>query len=108
MIGYWPWHAIHNSAETYWKGVLSHDMQPNPTFDEVTRIASEISKLNDDLIGLKKNNKVAIYFSNESISGLEQFPFSNDGQYIDIVRKTYEILYKHNIDQILSITQVLT
>ena len=98
MIGYWPWHAIHNSVETYWKGVLSHDMQPNPTFDEVTRISSEIAKLNDELIGLKKDNKVAIYFSNESISGLEQFPFSDDVQYIDIVRKTYEILYKNNIE----------
>ncbi len=28
-VMYWHWHSIHNSFETYWKGLLSHDLQPN-------------------------------------------------------------------------------
>ncbi|REE01530.1 beta-galactosidase [Marinoscillum furvescens] len=97
MVGYWHWHSIHNSYETYWKGVLSHDMQPNPTYHEVARISQELKRLNDDLIGLKKHNEVAIYFSNESLSALEAFPISSGLDYGDIVRQYYELLYKQNI-----------
>ena len=28
-VMYWHWHSIHNSFETYWRGLLSHDMQPH-------------------------------------------------------------------------------
>ena len=27
-VEYWHWHSIHNSFETYWKGLLSHDLEP--------------------------------------------------------------------------------
>ena len=27
MVEYWHWHSIHNSFETYWKGLLSHDFK---------------------------------------------------------------------------------
>ena len=29
-ILYWNWHSIHCGYETYWKGLLSHDLKPNP------------------------------------------------------------------------------
>ena len=32
MVEYWHWHSIHNSFETYWKGLLGHDLEPNPTY----------------------------------------------------------------------------
>ena len=31
-VMYWHWHSIHNSFETYWKGLLSHDLQPNAAY----------------------------------------------------------------------------
>lgn len=38
MVAYWHWHSIHNSFETYWKGLLSHDFEPNPVYEEAQTI----------------------------------------------------------------------
>ena len=35
MVEYWHWHSIHAGQETYWKGVLSHDLEPNRAYAEV-------------------------------------------------------------------------
>ena len=32
MVEYWHWSSLHYGQETYWKGVLSHDLQPNRTY----------------------------------------------------------------------------
>ena len=98
MVAYWPWHSIHNSAETYWKGLLSHDLEPNPTYNEAQQIATELQTIGSHIINLKKNNKVAIYFSNESLSALEKFPIHDELDYNDVVRKFYEVLYRMNIE----------
>lgn len=98
MVAYWPWHSIHNSAETYWKGLLSHDMQSNPTYEEAKRIANEFKELGASLINLKKENKAALYFSNESLTGMQWFPFSNKRDYNDLAHQLYETLYKMNIE----------
>ena len=98
MVAYWPWHSIHNAAETFWKGLLSHDMEPNPTFLEAKQIASEFDRLNQHLVNFKKINRVAIYSSNESLSALDWFYFSKALNYNDIVRSFYEILFKSNIE----------
>ena len=29
LVGYWHWHSLHYGQETYWKGVLAHDLEPN-------------------------------------------------------------------------------
>ncbi|CAN5504690.1 hypothetical protein BH10BAC2_BH10BAC2_36720 [soil metagenome] len=29
VVAYWHWHSIHYGQETYWKGVLGHDLEPN-------------------------------------------------------------------------------
>lgn len=99
MVAYWPWHSIHNSLETYWKGLLSHDMEPNLTYEEAKQIAGEFKKYGKDLINLKKENKVAIYFSNESFSAIDNwFPISMGTKYNDVLRQMYETLYKMNIE----------
>ena len=36
-VMYWHWHSIHNSFETYWKGILSHD------FRKMTLIGKHVS-----------------------------------------------------------------
>jgi beta-galactosidase len=98
MVAYWPWHSIHNSAETYWKGLLSHDMQTNPTYEEAKTIASDLKRIGSHIINLEKKNKVAILASNESISALMWHGFSFTMNYNDVLRKLYESLYRMNVE----------
>lgn len=99
MVAYWPWHSIHNSMETYWKGILSHDLEPNPTYFEAKQIAGEFRQIGSHLINLKKENKVAIYFSNESLTAIDNwFPFNDHIKYNDVLRQIYETLYKLNVE----------
>jgi beta-galactosidase len=99
MLAYWHWHSIHNSAETYWKGLLSHDFEPNPTYNEAKTIGKDFERLSDKLINLKKNNEVAILFSNEALTAFNAFSFSWGAKenYNDILRPYYDALYKMNV-----------
>ncbi|MCS6734232.1 beta-galactosidase, partial [Proteus terrae] len=82
MICYWHWHSIHNSAETYWKGLLSHDLQPNPVYNEAKIIGSELKKYQKELSGLQQKNQVAFVVSNESLTAINDwFPFSGHELY---------------------------
>ena len=96
MVAYWPWHSIHNSVETYWKGILSHDLETNPTYFEVQKIGNEFKKIGAHLVNLKKKNKVAILISNESLTALNWFPVDNKLNYNDVVRRLYDALYNNN------------
>lgn len=100
MVAYWHWHSIHNSFETYWKGLLSHDFQPNPVYNEAKTIGADFERLSPKLINLKKKNKTAILISNESLTGLQWFKFNQktDLNYNDIVRLIYDELYKLNVE----------
>lgn len=98
MVSYWPWHSIHNGVETYWKGLLSHDMEQNETSREAMRVGGELRRLSSQLIDLKKHNQVAIYFSNEALTGLKYFPFSTTTSYNDLVVAVYDELYKMNVE----------
>lgn len=98
MVAYWPWHSIHNSVETYWKGLLSHDMEHNATTREATRIAQEFKRLSPSLANLKKENEVAVYFSNEALTALTYFGFSYTVGYNDLLMMLYEELYRMNVE----------
>lgn len=100
MVAYWHWHSIHNSFETYWKGLLSHDFEPNPVYHEAKTIGRDFERLSPHLVNLKKNNKVAILVSNESLTAIEWFKFNSKSSknYNDIVRMMYDELYKMNIE----------
>ncbi|MBL7815598.1 MAG: beta-galactosidase [Saprospiraceae bacterium] len=99
MVSYWHWHSIHNSAETYWKGLLSHDFEPNPTYKEAQTIGKDFLRLSDKLINIKKKNDVAILFSNEAQTAFNAFSFGwgASENYNDILRPYYDALYKMNI-----------
>jgi beta-galactosidase len=99
MVEYWHWHSIHNSVETYWKGLLSHDFEPNPTYDEAKTIGKDFQKLSPQLVNLKITNNVAILFSNEALSGFNQFKFGWGSKvgYNDILRGMYDALYRMNV-----------
>lgn len=97
MVEYWPWQSLPNAVETYWKGVLSHDGEPNPVYEEVRRIGAEFRQAGDHLIHLQKRNKAAILFSNESLTALGWYPFSDSLGYNDILRREYDELYSMNV-----------
>lgn len=103
-VMYWHWHSIHNSFETYWKGLLSHDMEENAVYKEACIIGSEFKKLSSVLSGFKKDNKVAIMVSNEALTALKWFGIEasaagdNGIGYNDVVRWIYDALYKVNIE----------
>jgi beta-galactosidase len=94
MLEYWHWHSIHNSAETYWKGLLSHDFQRNPTYDEAMTIGADFKKLGKHLANLRKKNDVAILFSNEALSAYNAF---GPGNYNSILRPMYDVMYNMNV-----------
>ncbi|MFV8343534.1 beta-galactosidase [Flavobacterium sp. XS2P39] len=94
MVSYWHWHSIHNSAETYWKGLLSHDFEPNPTYQEAKTIGADFKKLSSNLLHLKKKNDVAILFSNEALTAYNSF---GPGSYNAVLRPMYDALYNMNV-----------
>jgi len=96
MVEYWHWHSIHNSAETYWKGILSHDFEPNPVYDEARTIGKEFQRLSPQLVNLKKKNEVAILFSNEALTAFQWFGLGGGAGYNDILRQLYDALYRMN------------
>ncbi len=101
---YWHWHSIHNSFETYWKGLLSHDFKENSTYLEAKTIGREFSELSDRLIHLQKKNTVALMVSNEALSALNWFKIESGGgkntgcDYNDVVRWLYDALYEMNVE----------
>jgi beta-galactosidase len=77
MVEYWHWRSLHYGQETHWKGVLSHDLEPNRAYAEVSRVARELKKLGPQLVNLRKDNKVAILFSTDSANALSYMPVSD-------------------------------
>lgn len=106
MVEYWHWHSIHNSFETYWKGLLSHDLEPNPTYREAGVFGHEVAspEVGERLVHLSKRNKVAIMVSNESLTALDWFlieagfPFGGTLKYNDVVRNMYDALFELNVE----------
>ncbi|MBQ9273789.1 MAG: beta-galactosidase [Succinivibrio sp.] len=102
-VMYWHWHSLHNSWETYWRGVLPHDLRPGRIYEEASVIGKELQKLSPHLQGLKKRNKVAILVSNEALSALEHYPIGDvlrkrEFKYNDVMRWLYDAFYRNNIE----------
>lgn len=97
MVEYWHWHSIHNGQEMYWKGVLSHDLQPNRAYAEVSRTAHELQRIGPEIVDLKQSNKVAILYSDDSSYGIEFMKFSDKVNYRTILGQMYSALYHSNV-----------
>lgn len=104
LVEYWHWHSLHNSKETYWKGVLSHDLNENEVYHEVCKIGKEMKQLSSHLVNLKKQNEVAILVSNDALTALQWFPIQDNAAggksitYNDVVRQIYDCLYESNVE----------
>ena len=102
-VEYWHWHSIHNAVESYWKGVLSHDLTPGRSYRECATVGADFARLSDRLLSLKKKNKVAIIVSQRSQHGLQWFPTSGwkhlpGRDYNDYLRWVYDALYRLNVE----------
>ena len=97
-VMYWHWHSIHNAIESYWKGILSHNLKENATYREACTIGADFAKYGDHLKNLRKKADVAFVLSNESLTGLKWFSVHKDLQYNDIFRWLYDAFYELNIE----------
>jgi beta-galactosidase len=107
MVEYWHWHSIHYGQETYWKGVLSHDLQPNRAYAEVSKTAHELQKFGKKLVNLKITNKAAILFSHDANAALNVMPFKNSRPDMwggtnntyrnDLVGQFHKVLFRNNV-----------
>nr|WP_288810351.1 beta-galactosidase [uncultured Sphingobacterium sp.] len=96
MVEYWHWSTLHYGQETYWRGILGHDLQPNRIYNEFKTTADELVRIGDRIIDLKKKNKVAILYSHDSHHALNFMPYTYKSNYpIDMVHKS---LYYQNIE----------
>jgi beta-galactosidase len=107
MVEYWHWHSIHYGQETYWKGVLSHDLHPNRAYAEVSKTAHELRRFGQKLVNLQINNKVAILFSHDANAALNIMPYKNGKADMwggssnvyrnELVGQFHKVLYRNNI-----------
>jgi len=106
MVEYWHWASIHANQETYWKGVLSHDLEPNRAYAEVSRTAHELQKIGPRLVNLKIHNDVAILWSRDSLNALNDMPFAkakqwgtadNKADLASLIHQIYRALYDMNV-----------
>ncbi len=75
MVEYWHWASIAANQETYWKGILSHDLEPNRAYAEMSRTAHELQKIGPHLVGLQIHNQVAILWSRDSANAIDFMPY---------------------------------
>ena len=100
LVEYWHWGTTANAIETYWRGLLSQDFQPNPTYDEARTIGADLRRLGPKLVNMRKNNKVAIYVSNRAQTAFDSFRFGlmSTQTYNDVLRPFYDALYRMNAE----------
>ncbi len=98
MVSYWHWHSLHYGQETYWRGILGYDLEPNRAYREVSRIGNELKRIGPQLATLHKENKVAILYSNDSYHGIRYMPFNDNVDYMTILRQFYDALYRMNVE----------
>ena len=106
MVEYWHWASIHANQETYWKGVLSHDLEPNRAYAEMSRTGKELQKIGQRLVDLRIRNDVAILWSRDSLNAINDMPFAKQSQwgsagsnadYGSEVRQIHRALYDLNV-----------
>ncbi len=74
LIAYWHWHTLHFGAETFWGGVIGHDLEPGRIHAEVTDLGTELRRLTPALDGGVPDADVALLYSRDSLQALEFDP----------------------------------
>lgn len=96
---YWNWHSIHNAFETYWRGILCHDLsEDNPVYREISSIGDDYQKFGAEKLCLTKKNRVAVIADTHSLIALRHFPIDKSLKYNDVMHWMYDSLYEMNIE----------
>lgn len=110
LVAYWHWHSVHAGTETFWRGVLGHDLQPNRFFGELARTAAELARIGTRLVDLKKTNQVAILHSVDSLNALEAMPITDGhpadfmpwmrrkSDYVALLHQLHRTFYELNVE----------
>ncbi len=98
MVEYWHWHSLHYGQETYWRGLLGHDLEPNRVYREASRIGNELKRVGPELADLRKENAVAILYSNDSFHGIQYMPVSDSVNYASVMQQMYLALFRMNVE----------
>lgn len=106
LISYWHWTSIHGGQEIYWKGVLSHDLEPNRAYAEVSRVGNDLKRIGPKLVDLKRSNDVGILYSIDSNAALGFMSYvkptdakvnRHADSYLRVVEQLHAALYKANV-----------
>jgi len=100
MVEYWHWGTTSNAIETYWRGLLSQDFKPNPTYEEAGTIGKDLARIGPELVNMRKQNRIAIYVSNRALTAFNAFKFGWGSKvtYNDVLRPFYDALYRMNAE----------
>ncbi|WP_404424871.1 beta-galactosidase [Nibricoccus sp. IMCC34717] len=97
MVEFWHWHSLHFGQETYWKGVLGHDLEPNRVYRELKRTGEELRRLEPEVAGFVPRPRAAILYSPDSQLALKIQPFSKNESYETIIRQMHSAMYRANV-----------
>lgn len=98
MVEYWHWHSIHYGQETYWKGILSHDLEPNRVYYEMQKTAKELKRIGAHLVNLKIKPQVAILFSYDANHALNIMPYKDGSNaYRSQTDGLHHVLYNNSV-----------
>ena len=89
------------------EGCLSHDLEPNRAYAEVSRIAHELQKVGPEIVNLQIRNQVAILYSVDSSNAISFMPLERQelgwvpgkaaGTYNAILSQLHRSLYQANV-----------
>ena len=77
--------------------MLSHNLEPNRAYAEVSRTARELKEIGPRIVNLKKKNAVAVLYSPESYHAIQYMPFDDRINYATVLNQMYGALYRLNI-----------
>ena len=89
------------------RACLSHDLEKNRAYEEVSRIAHELQKVGPEIVNLQIKNQVAILYSVDSSNAISFMPFERQemgwvpgkaaGSYNAILTQLHDALYRANV-----------
>ncbi len=74
LLEYWHWHSLHYGFETYWGGVLGHDLEPGRVYGEVSELGAELRRLGRELDGAVPDADIGIFYSEDSRWAMQTVP----------------------------------
>ncbi len=92
------WRTATAGREQYWHGLLGHDGRPLRRYREATQVAREYRSLEKMLEGTTVQAEVAIVYDYESIWSLASQPGYAGNDYLTVVARYYNALFRAGIN----------